>query len=176
MKNFLIFTFVLSLTIPYTIEAKGVYQKPEDFLNETFQGNVPKPRIVWLTGDVGKEVKKILKHKPASLRIRYWLQDKRGAWILEEIGKEKPITVGIVVDDNKIERVKVLVFRESRGWEIRRPFFTDQFIGVQLTPGNVLNKEIDNISGASLSVRATKKMSTLALFLQKVVLESHVAP
>jgi len=27
-------------------------------------------------------------------------------WILDEIGKEKPITVGIVVDDGKIERVK----------------------------------------------------------------------
>ena len=32
----------------------------------------------------------------------------------------------------RIERVAVLAFRESWGWEIRHPFSTDQFTGLRL--------------------------------------------
>ena len=44
---------------------------------------------------------------------------KGEAWILEEIGKSKPITMGFVVNAGAIEITRVLVFRESRGWEIQ---------------------------------------------------------
>ncbi|WP_069472977.1 FMN-binding protein [Candidatus Marithrix sp. Canyon 246] len=73
-------------------------------------------------------------------------------WILEEIGKKKPITTGIVINKGRIERFKVLIFRETRGWEVCYPFFTNQF------KGNSLNNfsHIDGISGATLSVRALK--------------------
>jgi uncharacterized protein with FMN-binding domain len=84
---------------------------------------------------------------------------------LEEIGKEQPITTGIVVEDGKIDQVKVLVFRESRGFEVRYPFFTDQFRGATLREGLDLDREIDGISGATLSVRALTKLARLALLL-----------
>ncbi len=59
--------------------------------------------------------------------------------------------------DNAIQDVKVLVFRESRGWEVKYPFFTDQFNQVQLNNEKELNKHIDGISGATLSVNALRK-------------------
>jgi hypothetical protein len=99
------------------------------------------------------------------LRIRYWGEGSRTAWVLEEIGKVKPITVGLVINDDRLEKIRVLAFRESRGWEVRYPFFTDQFTGIGLNDDKQLNRSIDGISGATLSVRALEKLARLALYL-----------
>ena len=64
-----------------------------------------------------------------------------------------------------LERIKVLEFRESRGWEVRHAFFTDQFRAARLTKDRNLDRDIDGISGATLSVRAMKKLAALALYL-----------
>ena len=110
------------------------------------------------------EVKKILGRDLGVLRVRFWERDGSTVWILDEIGKEKPITVGFVVKGGVIENVKVLIFRESRGDEVRHPFFLEQFKGARLGPSGKLDRDIDGISGASLSVRALKKLSRLALY------------
>ena len=57
--------------------------------------------------------KKILGHSYKSSRVRYWKSGKKTAWVLEEIGKTRPITTGFVVDGGKIHMVRVLVYRES---------------------------------------------------------------
>ncbi len=106
-------------------------------------------------------------------RLRYWQQDDRTAWILEAIGKTKPITTGLVVKEGKIERLKVLQFRESRGGEIRYPFFTDQFKGLGLDEHGQLNRSIDGISGATLSVRAMKKLARIAILLHEQVMSQE---
>lgn len=145
--------------------ARGTYEEPETFLSETFAGNPPEPAVIWLRGDINKTVHDILGHSYPALRIRYWRRSGRSAWILEEIGKDQPITVGLVVNAGRLETVKVLVFRESRGWEVRHPFFTDQFNGAALDPQFQLDRRIDGISGATLSVRALRKLARLALYL-----------
>ena len=146
--------------------ARGVYQTDEDFLAETFYNAVPKSKVLWVKGDLRHSLAEILGHNYLGLRIRYWQQDSRTAWILEEIGKEKPITFGIVIVDGEVENVKVLAFRESRGGEIRYPAFTKQFKQAQLE-NNQLNRHIDSISGATLSVRAMTAVVRLALYLEQ---------
>ena len=89
----------------------------------------------------------------------------RSAWILDEIGKELPITIGVAVADGAIDNVRVLEFRESRGWEVRYPFFTDQFSNARLGSGQRLDRKIDGISGATLSVRAVTRIASIALLL-----------
>lgn len=157
--------------------ARGVYQTPDEFLGEVFDPAPPAPRVLWLKGDIKTTVEQILGHRYPGLRIRYWGDGQRTAWILEEIGKEKPITVGLVVDREGMERIRVLEFRESRGWEVRYPFFTEQFNGVRLTDDRDLDRPIDGISGATLSVRALKKLARLALYLhQQTALDHDPAP
>jgi len=146
--------------------ARGVYQKPADFIAEVFGQQAPDVSVLWLTADLQQQIQSIVGRK-LGLRLRYHLQDNRSVWILEEIGKEKPITAAFVVNNHKIEQVKVLAFRESRGWEVRYGFFTDQFIALMLNKKNKLSQSVDNISGATLSVRAMKKMARLALFLHR---------
>ncbi len=148
-----------------TAAIAAVYQQPHAFLEETFDGHVPEPRMLWLTGEVRDGVREILGHDLGVLRLRYWGRDGRTAWILEEIGKERPITTGVAVKRGRIERIKVLIYRESRGWEVRYPFFTDQFKGAALSDDERLDRHIDGITGATLSVRALTKLARVALFL-----------
>ena len=148
-----------------------VYQAPERFLEETFAeaARVPTPQLVWLTAETREQVRAILGHDYPSMRIRYWRDGVRTAWILEEVGKTKPITTGLVVAGGRLERLKVLVYRESHGWEVKYPFFTDQFHGLALDAAGRLSRPIDGISGATLSVNALTKLGRLALFLDAFV-------
>ena len=171
MKRTLHFIILLLLSTAFSTVASagGVYQKPDEFINQVFNNNPPKADVLWLDKALKKQIVEILDHKYKSLRVRYWQQDTKTAWILEEIGKEKLITAGVVINNDKIELVKVLVFRESRGWEVRHDFFTDQFKQIKLKDSNQLDKSIDNISGATLSVRAIRKLATIALLLDRQV-------
>lgn len=164
----MLFSTLLSLLLlAPSAWASSTYQTSEDFLNEVFAGNTPEPSILWMTGEIRTATTKILGHEPYQLRVRYWQHGQRSAWILDEIGKEQPITTGLVVNAGKLERVRVLVFRESRGWEVKYPFFTDQFLQIGLTPDFKLDKQIDGVSGATLSVRALTNLARLALYLHQ---------
>ncbi len=156
--------------------ARGTYQEPDEFLQDTFGNEPPSPAVIWLTGERKDAVKQILGHRYASLRVRYWQQAERSAWILEEVGKDLPITIGFVINSGRMERIKVLVFRESRGWEIRHAFFTDQFDQASLKHDYQLDRHIDGISGATLSVRAMKKLAALALYLDAEIRKQDASP
>ncbi len=150
------------------------YQSREGFLQTVFGDQVPAPQTVWLRGSVRENVETILGHRYPALRIRYWAKQPgaetlRSAWILEEIGKELPITVGLVIDGDVIESVQVLAFRESRGGEVRYPAFTRQFSGLSLLENQLLSGTIDGISGATLSVSALKRLGRLALYLHQQI-------
>jgi len=151
--------------------AADVYQTPEAFLEDAFDGDVPAPDAIWLTRDLRGTVAEILDRKPSGLRIRYWRRGARTAWILEDIGKYEPITTGVMVDSGRLARIKVLIYRESRGWQVRHDWFTRQFEGARLTGDRELDRQIDGISGATLSVRALREIATLALFLDRRVRE-----
>ena len=135
------------------------------FLSQAFVSGIPDPAVLWLTGERAEMAAAILGHKPPSLRQRYWRKGHRTAWILEAIGKEKSITAGFIIDEGKLVDTRVLAYRESRGWEIGHAFFTDQFKGLRLADDTNLSGHIDNITGATLSVNAMKRMARLALYL-----------
>lgn len=167
MKRHLICWIIL--LVPQFQFAEDIYQEPKEFISESFNNTPPDPQTLWLTRDLKAGVKKILGHNYSSFRIRYWDDGNKSLWILEEIGKVKPITTGIVVSDQKIERIKVLIYRESHGYEVRYPFFTNQFKDIKLTSKNRLTKKIDGISGATLSVNALTRLTHLALYLDQQI-------
>jgi hypothetical protein len=146
------------------VAAEDVYQEPDAFLNDAFDGQVPDPKALWLSSDQRDAAARILQHSPHMLRVRYWQSGQRTAWILEEIGKERPITVGVVVEAGAIDEVAVLIYRESIGWEVRHRFFTQQFERAELNDRLRLTNLIDGISGATLSVRAVTGVVRLAAY------------
>lgn len=145
------------------------YLGRDAFLSLAFSEQQPQMETLWLTDASRAAAHQAVGWAPAALRLRYWQIGERTAWILEEIGKEKPITMGVVVSGGQIERVEVLAFRESRGWEIRYPFFTEQFSGLALDTDGYLSGPIDGITGATLSVRAAERVARLALWLDAQV-------
>ena len=159
---------VILLSCFSSIQA-GEYQSTEDFLSQVFSGTPPKPKLLWLKKDIQKQAAEILKHKPGFLRTRYWQTDQQSVWIINEIGKTKFITIAVVIKDKKIVLLKVLAFRESRGWDVKHDFFTDQFKQNGLNADLTLTQPIDGISGATLSVRALTKVAQLALYFDSLV-------
>lgn len=146
-----------------------VYLRPEVFLQQAFDSAVPAPSLLWLTAELQQRVRGVLGHPYKQLRLRYWRQGQRSAWLLDEIGKEEEITIGFVIADGQIERTQVLEFRESRGWEIRSPGFTRQLQGARLKSDGELDRRIDGITGATLSVDACRRLARLALLLHAEV-------
>lgn len=164
----LILISLLVITLP--VYARGIYQTNEDFIAEVFGQEIPKSKVVWLKGNLKTAITSLIGHPYKGLRIRYWQANGKTAWILDKIGKERPITFGIVIANQKIDRIKVLAFRESRGYEVRYPAFGRQFIGAKLKR-QTLDRDIDGISGATLSVWAMTDMAKLALYL-----DNHIQP
>lgn len=162
----------LSAAFVSTVNAM-VYQTPAAFVEAAFAGTPPAFKMLWLDEAAQADVAQILGHRYPAMRLRYWLDGQRSAWVLEEIGKEEPITVGVVIDGRRIELVKVLEFRESRGEEVRYPFFTKQFEGAGLKEARQLDRRVDGISGATLSVRALTRLARLALHLDGIVRRSR---
>lgn len=156
---------LMVLLLPAIALAATVYETQPQFLDRAFGGSPPAPGIVWLSGDRKSTVREILEHDYPALRLRYWCANDRSAWTLEEVGKDLPITVGVVVERNYIDSIRVLTYRENRGGEVATPAFTDQFNGIELNPDRSLDKQIDGITGATLSVRALSRLATLALYL-----------
>lgn len=141
-----------------------VYLSQEQFIARYFTAT-PSHGQLWLTQTVKAEAAPLLGREPAGLRVRYQrsTDGTRSAWVMNEIGKELPITIGVVVEGERIVAVEILAFRESRGWEVRFPAYTAQYRGAQLR-GKQLSQTIDGITGATLSVRAVNAVAKLALF------------
>lgn len=157
---------LLFLVLPWSARAADTEAATANFLREAFT-TPPQAASLWLAAEMRPAIRHILGHDYPAARLRYWLLGQRTAWVLEEIGKEMPITAGIVVEDNHIERMRILVYRESRGGEVQSPAFTRQFADARLTTEQQLDRHIDGIAGATLSVRALNRLARLALLLHQ---------
>ena len=70
------------------------------------------------------------------------------------IGKQEYIGYSLAVDAaGRVVRLDVLDYRETHGWEIRNERWRAQFAGKTAQDGVELNRDIANISGATLSCR-----------------------
>lgn len=144
----------------------GVYTTLDEVLAQSFPETEPKQQTLWLTSETKSQFKDELGFDIRGLRQRYWIGESRTLWILEEIGKEYPITFAFVVEADQIHSAVVMEYRETRGGEIRHSFFRQQFEGIYLKKDK-LNHRIDGITGATLSVNAMSKMAKQALWLHR---------
>jgi hypothetical protein len=77
------------------------------------------------------------------------------AVVQNTIGKHKPMTYMVGVDNQGfVSDIELLVFREARGSEVRQKRFNAQYEGKSVLDPVRINKDIINISGATMSVRS----------------------
>lgn len=150
-----------------TDEQPRRYLESEAYVASSFAETKPQASTLWVAGELRDAIERTLGHRFSALRVRYWYDGDTSVWILDEIGKELPITIGVTVRDARIVNVRVLEFRETRGWEVRYPFFTDQFRDVMLDPDGRLSQNIDGITGATLSVGAVTRIAKIALIFDE---------
>ena len=177
MKHLVLTLTTLSFLLnPLSAYAKRVYLEPGDFLSQSFPETSPDADRLLITGKLKTNLQKVLSGRYSKIRVPYWQSGNRTAWILERIGKERLITAGFVVEDNRIVSFKVLIFRESRGWEIHNEFFTEQFDNAYLKDKQKLSNQVDNITGATMSVDAMKTLARMALLLHAEVISKNSVP
>ncbi|MDZ4732043.1 MAG: FMN-binding protein [Nitrospirota bacterium] len=88
------------------------------------------------------------------------------ALVQNTIGKHKPMTYMVGVDNRgRVSNIELLVFREARGSEVRRKRFNAQYEGKTVLDPIRINKDIINISGATMSVRSISAGIKRALVL-----------
>lgn len=155
-----------------TVKAFEIYktfQTPEVFLAEVFKNNVPAPKMLVLDNSAQSKISAVFNRAFPQQRVRYWEDGERTVWIFDDIGKEGyvPTTSGFVINNGVVDSAKVLVYRESRGEQVAEPSFLNQINGSKAA-GNGLDKPVDNITGATLSVNMMKRMARTAITLDSL--------
>lgn len=84
----------------------------------------------------------------------------------DQLGQHEPITFGVKLrPDCVVDRVEVMVYREAYGEGVRAPAFLRQFEGKRATDPLRAGKDVQIVSGATLSSRAlatgTRRAATL---------------
>jgi Na+-translocating ferredoxin:NAD+ oxidoreductase RnfG subunit len=117
------------------------------------------------------ELEKVSGLRFPALQYTFFIGRKGGeiagyAVVMNEIGKSEPITFMVGVGtDGRVGDVAVMVFRESRGWEVKEPRFTRQFRGKKLDNPIRVNQDVMNYTGATLSSEAVARGVKKALAL-----------
>lgn len=106
-----------------------------------------------------KRIKAIAQVPQRTDRPRVWRALAGGklvGWVIvdEVIGKHELITYATGISpDGRVLGVEIMSYRESKGDQVRNPRWRALFRGKSVTDPFKLNKDIPNISGATLSCR-----------------------
>lgn len=98
------------------------------------------------------------------------------AFIDDQMGQHQPITFAVKLSaEGVVLRQEIMVYRETRGDEIRDPRFRKQFKGKTVADRLRPNKDIDCVSGATISSRAITVGVRRALVLFDAAITSRKA-
>jgi Na+-translocating ferredoxin:NAD+ oxidoreductase RnfG subunit len=138
-----------------------VYLKPEEALKLAFKGS---DEVVLEKKELAPDQKKAAQKLAGSsfeksdwnIYVARTSGNVDGYAIIDhEVGKMDPITFMTVISpQGSVRSVEILVYRESQGSEVHEPRFLKQYENKTLASPLREGQDIQNISGATLSVRA----------------------
>jgi len=169
MKNIIKTLLLVLATLSTSAFSEEIADKNRFLMSGLDVKELPGHSYIIINEDIQDNIKKILKDTYHLPIIKYWKAGNKVGFVLEAIGKHEFITTGYIVENNKIIDAKVLVYRENYGYEIEHDYFLDQIRGNSMKKNGKLVKSIANISGATLSVKAMRKLSKLSLYLYTII-------
>ena len=116
--------------------------------------------VMTLTAAQKTAIEQRIKWRFPEVQFECFIGETKGkvdGWALVQhtIGKHKPMSYMVGVDpDGDVSNVEVLIYRESRGAEVRTKRFNFQYQGKDVRDPIRINRDIINISGATMSVRS----------------------
>lgn len=163
--------FIFLLEAP-SFGAERVYATEEKVLEMAFPGAEFRKKTVKLSDEDRNQIKTLTGGKYFKRMVTFHIatidNEVAGYAVkVNEKGKKKKITFMVIIDRaGTVKSVDLLVFRESQGYEIENPRWRSQFEGKTLKDPLKPKRDIDNISGATISVRAVTRgvKRTLAVF------------
>jgi FMN-binding domain len=179
-KAFCFLCFVASLARPLLATAQeGIFLKESEASKAVFpEAESFDRKVVRSNGELKAKIQQRMGKPKTSLWEDSYVTfvAKKGdtilgyAAIVEEIGKHHPITFIVGVgSDRKIKDAALMVYREAYGGEVRDRRFLQQYKGKQLKDPLLPYRDIQNISGATMSVEAIGRGSKKALALIETV-------
>ena len=171
MKKIIFILSFLQLLIASEIKEKTLqvinsYYQQEIEIQE-FKFKIPKK--------IKKQIQNQIKQKFYRDQIYYWtikIDEKIHYALMDNsIGKTMPITFLVMFNENQeVIHSSIIKYREAYGGEISGKKWLSQFIGMKQDSLYKHGKEIDGITGATLSVKSfTKGISKLSLLLPYVM-------
>ena len=146
---------------PEELGQEDVYLTPEDAAKLMFpKSDRIRKEILTLQPEQKTLIQDLIGWKFPETSFECFIGETNGkidgwALIQNTIGKHKPMTYLVGVDpQGEVINVEVLVYRESRGSEVRKKRFNYQYEGKTVHDPIRINRDIINISGATMSVRS----------------------
>jgi hypothetical protein len=180
VKCFWLVWLVSALETPPAASAQeGVFLKEDEAPKAVFPDAISfSRRVIPSTPELKEKIKQRMGKTPTSVWEDSYVTfvAKKGetilgyAVIVEEIGKHRPITLVVGVGaDHKIKDAALMVYREAYGGEVRDRRFLQQYKGKGLKDPLLPYRDIQNISGATMSVEAIGRGSKKALALVDLI-------
>jgi Na+-transporting NADH:ubiquinone oxidoreductase subunit NqrC len=143
---------LIGMVAPIAAHAK-VYASIEQTQQTMFPGVALTPRPFVLTPDQQKLLRDASSVALPFQGNRIWRAANGGWFVVDEVvGKHEMITYAVGIGpDGKILQIAVLEYHESYGYEVADASWRKQFVGKTVASPIKLEKDIENISGATLS-------------------------
>lgn len=152
-------------------------------LKKTLRGAKKLSRQRFELTDVQKEkIRSTWDYSPPGKVTVYFGRDaeealKAACVVVHQQGKEGPMRVAVGVrPDGKVLRVIILSYEEERGKPVAEIAFLRQFEGKDASSALELGKEVDGISGATLSSRAVTEAVKKGVSLFRVLVLEGGSP
>lgn len=110
---------------------------------------------VTLTEDQGELIEDISDIRVRNLKMNTW-RSEQGDWFIVDqvIGKHENIDIAVALNNKgQVMGIEILTYRETYGDQVMHPKWRAQFHGKDSSEHLKLDKQIRNISGATLSCR-----------------------
>lgn len=153
MRAKLVFIPIAAIAIPGGPAYAKVYLTVEQAQATLFRNATFTPDFRTLTNDQTKEIQHRSGAQVLNKQIKAW-KVSTGGWFFadEVVGKHDFIPIAVGLDaSGAVIGIEILEYRESYGDQVRNTAWRAQFNGKRPGEKLKLNKEIQNISGATLS-------------------------
>lgn len=157
---------------PQEMGQEDVYLTPEDAAKLMFpESDSIRSEVITITEDQKRLIEERIGWHFPETTFDCFIGETKGkidgwAFIQHTIGKHKPMTYMVgVAPDGEVTNVEILVYRESRGSEVRKKRFNYQYQGKTVDDPIRINRDLINISGATMSVRSMSAGVKRALVL-----------
>jgi Na+-translocating ferredoxin:NAD+ oxidoreductase RnfG subunit len=171
LKYILLFAF-----IAVSLNAGGIKDKTENVIQSVYSSNVQLEFGKWkIPTKIKQQAQMKSKQKFYQDHLFYWKiknqNSLEGIAVIDNvIGKSMPITFLVIFDPNgNIKHTEIIKYREPYGGGVQNRAWNKQFEGKDSDSSFKVGKEIQSISGATISVNSvTKGIKKLTFIFSKL--------